>query len=182
MSEDANIDVSKASSMLRRLLNIASIFCLVLCMALMGMWAITNYRCLEVAGHLPFRQIIHISTMPGRVCVGWVTWQGTDRTPSDVSPWSITWHPPDFFYVHRRPNNPPGLIEGLGFVAIHNNVYGWVVRSPFWFLVLASGLLAMAFQVRWPVRFTLRRLFIVTTFLAVALGMFAWLDRPWIGK
>jgi hypothetical protein len=31
-------------------------------------------------------------------------------------------------------------------------------------------------------RFTLRTLFIATTFLAVVLGMVAWLDRAWIGK
>jgi hypothetical protein len=31
-------------------------------------------------------------------------------------------------------------------------------------------------------RFTLRSLFVVTTFLAVVLGMIAWLDRAWIGK
>ena len=34
----------------------------------------------------------------------------------------------------------------------------------------------------WPWRFTLRSLFIATTFLAVVLGMIAWLDRAWIGK
>ena len=42
--------------------------------------------------------------------------------------------------------------------------------------------LAMAFQLRWPSRFNLRSLFVVTTFLAVVLGMIAWLDRAWIGK
>ena len=34
----------------------------------------------------------------------------------------------------------------------------------------------------WPWRFTLRHLFIATTFLAIVLGMIAWLDWPWIGK
>jgi hypothetical protein len=34
----------------------------------------------------------------------------------------------------------------------------------------------------WPWRFNLRSLFIATTFLAVVLGMIAWLDRAWIGK
>jgi hypothetical protein len=53
---------------------------------------------------------------------------------------------------------------------------------PYWFLVLASGSLAMAFQLRRPWRFNLRSLFIATTFLAVVLGMIAWLDRAWIGK
>jgi hypothetical protein len=31
-------------------------------------------------------------------------------------------------------------------------------------------------------RFTLRSLFIVTTFLAAVLGMSAWLDHSWIGN
>jgi hypothetical protein len=45
-----------------------------------------------------------------------------------------------------------------------------------------SGSLAMLFRLRWPLRFTLRSLFIAMTFLAVVLGMIAWLDRAWIGK
>jgi hypothetical protein len=40
----------------------------------------------------------------------------------------------------------------------------------------------MLFQLRWPLRFNLRSLFIATTFLAVVLGLIAWLDRAWIGK
>ena len=40
----------------------------------------------------------------------------------------------------------------------------------------------MIFRFRWPLRFTLRSLFIATTFLAVVLGMIVWLDRAWIGK
>ena len=31
-------------------------------------------------------------------------------------------------------------------------------------------------------QFNLRSLFMATTFLAVVLGMIAWLDRAWIGK
>jgi hypothetical protein len=53
---------------------------------------------------------------------------------------------------------------------------------PFWFVTLLGGALAMVFQLRWPPwRFTLRSLFVLTTFLAVMLGMIAWLDRAWIG-
>jgi hypothetical protein len=63
---------------------------------------------------------------------------------------------------------------------VRQGTFGLVI--PYWFLVLASGLLAMAFRLRWPCRFTLRSLFIATTFLAFVLGMSAWLDRTWIGK
>jgi hypothetical protein len=56
------------------------------------------------------------------------------------------------------------------------------VVVPYWFLVLATGSLAMMFRIRWPWRFTLRSMFLATTFLAVVLGMVAWLDRSWIRK
>ena len=49
-------------------------------------------------------------------------------------------------------------------------------------LVLMSGSRTMIFQLRGHWRFTLRNLFIATTFLAVVLGMIAWLGRAWIGK
>ena len=64
----------------------------------------------------------------------------------------------------------------------HNNLTDGHNKSHAIFLLLASGSLAMIFRLRWPWRFTLRSLFIVTTFLAVVLGMIAWLDRAWIGK
>lgn len=56
------------------------------------------------------------------------------------------------------------------------------VIAPCLILVLTSGTLAMIFRMRWPCRFTLRSLFIVTTFLANVLGMIAWLDHSWVGK
>ena len=49
-------------------------------------------------------------------------------------------------------------------------------------LVFASGVLTVIFRWRWPWHFSLRSLFIATTFLAVVLGMIAWLDQAWIGK
>ena len=52
------------------------------------------------------------------------------------------------------------------------------VVLPYWLLVLATGSLAMLFRLRWPWRFNLRSLFIVTTLLAVVLGLM----RGWIGK
>ena len=47
---------------------------------------------------------------------------------------------------------------------------------------LTAGSLAMLLRIESPSRFSLRSLFIATTFLAVVLGMIAWLDRAWIGK
>jgi hypothetical protein len=70
-------------------------------------------------------------------------------------------------------------VAGFGIVN-YADAYG--IMIPYWFVVLTSGSLAMAFQLRWPLRFNLRSLFIATTFLAVVLGMKTWLVHPWIGR
>jgi hypothetical protein len=56
---------------------------------------------------------------------------------------------------------------------VYSAMDNFSVTLPYWFLVLTTGSLAMAFQLRWSPRFTLRTLFIATTFLAVVLGMVA---------
>jgi hypothetical protein len=135
--------------MLRRLLNIASIVCRVLCVALMVMWVRSKWR----DDSVDLTANAYVFSVAG--VVGYISWGGSPMP---------------------KPNS-----SFLGF-------YFWTsppkseCRVPYWFLVLTTGLLAMAFQLRWPPRFTLRTLFIATTFLAVVLGMSAWLDQWWIGK
>ena len=52
--------------MLRRLLNIASIVCLVLCVALMGMW-VRSYYVRTMHGRFTDAKRFSIATMPGRL-------------------------------------------------------------------------------------------------------------------
>jgi hypothetical protein len=162
--------------MTRRLLNIASVVCLVLCVALMGMWVRSYYILDALFGFPPGRQF-NIQSQPGRV---WLNQSLFPFPRPPGPPWSIdSVSRDDFEYIIPAPCQ--GLLTPMGF----GEVCSWTDQTvivPFWFLVLVSGLLAMAFQLRWPPRFTIRSLFIVTTFLAVVLGMIAWLDRAWIGK
>ena len=61
----------------------------------------------------------------------------------------------------------------------------YLPRSPLGLVATFIGtiiVLNTGYQWRWPWRFSLRTLFIVTTLLAVVLGLIAWLDRAWIGK
>ena len=97
-------------------------------------------------------------------------------------PWSVTSEPAENSKTHIKPKN-------FGFASYYFGQAGASAATPFvmivlplWFLVLPTGSLAMICQLRWPPRFTLRSLFIATTFLAIVLGMIAWLDRAWIGK
>jgi hypothetical protein len=168
--------------MLRRLLNIASIVCLVLCVALMGMW-VRSYQTLddELHGLLSHDQGFLVYSTQGELVLykGPVNSHGSPIT--NHWPWVVISGPGGSWFDFENTSQLQTVSNQLGF----GSSFSWAascLHLPDWFLVLASGLLAMAFQLRWPLRFTLRSLFIATTFLAVVLGMIAWLDRAWIVK
>jgi hypothetical protein len=161
--------------MLRRLLNIASIVCLVLCVALMGMWVRSFWRWDQLHGRLPNGESFNIGTLPGRL-----VFETNDAPPANW-PWGIFTQ-----VVQEKPQMFRGVEHQysawhLGFTAYQLQI-GSTLVLPFWFLVLTSGSLGMLLRMSWPPQFTLRNLFIATTFPAVVLGMIAWLDRAWIGK
>jgi hypothetical protein len=169
--------------MLRRLLNIASIVCLVLCVALMGMWVRSYCWYGHVGGSVTDTQVFLIETIPGRLHLI----RAELNKPDKDDPYSLLrkWRysseqigPLEF----QKPDAPHGYLAAIGFDWYSGRGRVSWLNVPFWSLVLTSGLLAMAIQLRWPPQFNLRSLFVVTTFLAVVLGMIAWLDRAWIGK
>jgi hypothetical protein len=167
--------------MLRRLLNVASIVCLVMCVALMGLW-VRSYRKIDWAtGPAADRQIYQIASALGRLNIFLNTFI-IGAAPTSLHPWSIRTvdaDPPSMMF-YRTPTSGSSLPD-LGFDARYFRTSG-NLQVPYWFLVFAMGSLAMLFQLRWPPQFTLRSMFIATTFLAIVLGMCAWLDHSWIGK
>jgi hypothetical protein len=145
----------------------------------MGMWVRSFYAHDMLKGHFGDKGAIMIYSIPGRL-VWYAGTPGTKDSPtSDMYPWSIT---SCAMGQIGSPLANQGLLNDLGLAAPALYIQVSLVMLPYWFLVLMSGSLAMLFQLRWPWRFTLRSLFIVTTFLAVVLGMIAWLDRALIGK
>ena len=165
--------------MLRRLLNIASIVCLVVCVALMAMW-VRSYQ-LSYGQQANVAAYHDVGTARGRLITCSVPFTVAGTMPNAAGGELFV------IYAGTRPDERFGL-EG----SVKNHGFGFwrspppaqisILMLPFWFLVLTSGLLAMIFRLRWPLRFNLRSLFIATTLLAVVLGMIAWLDRAWIGK
>jgi hypothetical protein len=171
---------------IRRLLNIASIVCLVLCVALMGMWVRSYYRCDELRGRITNTRVFSVDSMKGQLYVleTPIYLDNSPDTASDVWPWSVNSRTYDQEIVFTRPFAGPRVLHFKTRWGFDGDL-SWTSSTgtlPYWFLVLASGSLAMAFRLKWPLRFTLRGLFLVTTFLAVVLGLIAWLDRAWIGK
>ena len=168
--------------MTQRLLNVASIVCLVACVALMGLW-VRSYETLSDELHwylADYKGVLAFSTQ-GQVMfyVGPVM-EVYSRTAQHW-PWIILRGPNDNFFEFSLTSPLQTESNQFGF----GSSLSWTascLHLPDWFLVLATGLLAMAFQLRWPWRFGLRSLFIVTTFLAFVLRMIACLDRAWIGK
>jgi hypothetical protein len=137
--------------------------------ALMGMWmrSYSHHDYLRVAP-LGSRYLV-FSSIYGRLLVA-----ESDYNTATDSLWKMG-------TIKFGPDLPVLESGRLGFLTL-TSPGGSGVAVPFWFVVLSGGSLAMLFQVRWPPRFNLRHLFIPTTFLAIVLGMIAWLDRAWIGK
>jgi hypothetical protein len=157
----------------RRFLNIASIVCLIACVVLMSLWVRSYYWLDEIGGHFTNRQFFVVRSEPSRLLI--VVIEG----PSD-SPWSMDSRK---YGADFQPDRPAPSVEWDPIVMNHFFLSkSWAPSFSYWLLVLTTGSLAMAFRLRRPWRFTLRGLFVVTTFLAIALGMIAWLDRAWIGK
>jgi hypothetical protein len=171
--------------MLRRLLNIASIVCLVLCVALTGMWVRTYYPSQIIFRPSPTQYGFAVASAKGRISwsVGYLSKDDDRETIENYvdPPQRIDRRPIDRELL-LNPRLASGQLASSGFAQNRRGLYATVTMIPYWFLVLAIGSLAMMFQMKMPPQFNLRSLFVVTTFLAVVLGMIAWLDRAWIGK
>jgi hypothetical protein len=48
---------------------------------------------------------------------------------------------------------------------------------PYWFLVLMTAALAFTLKLKWPLRFSIRGLFVAVTMVAIVLGLVSVLDR-----
>jgi hypothetical protein len=167
--------------MRRRLLNIASIVCLLMTVALLGMWMRSYYRKDCVGGSISDTRVFAIETIPGRL---YLSATKLNR-PDENDPYRVLRHwrhrtEPIDSSEFQKPDAPQGYFAAVGFDWYLGRTAFLIL--PTWFLVLVCGCLAMGFQIRRPVQFRIRHLFIATTFLAVVLGMSAWLDRAWIGK
>jgi hypothetical protein len=160
--------------MLRRLLNIASIVCLVLCVVLMGMWVRSYHADDTLSGRLSAEHGFSIESIPGRL----ILFEGTG-----LYTWAIATVRAEGSKTHVKPKNFGFAVYYYGMAGTSAAAPFFMLVVPYWFLTLVSGSLAMLLRLRRPLRqFSLRSLFIATTFLAVVLGMIAWLDRAWIGK
>jgi hypothetical protein len=163
--------------MLRRLLNIASVVCLVACVALMGMWVRSCFRCDFVRGGLVSSYTVAISSIEGRFVLE--EWSANpSELRSGFSRWSMS---SSQDCADRQSSIPEGLLTPIGFTW-RRSWSSLILVLPYYFLVLITGSLSMLLRMPWPLHFTLRSLFIATTFLAIVLGMSAWLDSMWIGK
>jgi hypothetical protein len=171
--------------MFRRLLKIASILCIVACVASMAMW-VRSYRSKdEWRGNVVGDRKASIASSAGRISLNEAV---RDDAPSswrqewefeNGSPQS-RWKSPD---DPLQPRQSRPMANPVRKVPTHFGIGGYFswtdsqLKLPYWLLVLTCGSLAMIFQIRWPWHFTLRSLFIATTFLAIVLGMTACLDR-----
>ena len=153
--------------MCRRLLNIASIICLVLCVALIGMWVRSYFYWDALHGRFTDKKGFQISVLPGQLCFLTLTLHqpkvSTDwprRVSIDLtSNFSKSLLPPDddddeetpqkwrwqFQSALKRSCCRSGWIDSsLGFAAMtSSNLH--VIVVPIWFLVLVIGVPGLMF-------------------------------------
>jgi hypothetical protein len=155
--------------MTSRLLNVASIVCLVVCVALMGMWVRSYWR-IDAIGATSGHNDFVIGSERGVIFCGG---NGRFRTAITTGAWRIENDLPD-----------DGPLPQPSFLLFHFEYEqsGAEFLIPYWFLVLSTGLLSILVWYKRAWRFTLRDLLIVTTLLTIVLGMIVWLDRAQIGK
>jgi hypothetical protein len=164
------------ASMVRRLLNVASMIGFAVCVASTAMCLRSYFGWDQLRGHFSERMSFAVYTTPGRLVFlefgpSWPPW-----------PWERTSGPERDRAGFNAALSAHAPEKHIGWFTLRPSGSSFTVVVPFWILVLASGTVAMLLRMEWPPRFTIRHLFIVSTFLAFVLGMVAYLDRLWVGR
>jgi hypothetical protein len=157
---------------LRKLQIAFSAVCGVLCLLLIALWVRSYWRQEHVA--------VQVSpTMKAWTTyrTGWVMLRYTWTSPeSGTPPKKIGWEASSYIVAPQILAGKPNLAPPPGWsFKVHNypNIKGLTVRTPFWFLTLASflvTLLVAARRIRFT-RFSLRTLLIAAILVAVGLGL-----------
>jgi hypothetical protein len=160
--------------MARRLLNIASIVCLVLCVALMGMWVRSYWRDDGLVLGVTDKRGFIIGSMHGIVTLYYVRDVGdgvlSKLYVGSYLPGEAVWLPQE---------EVKSAVAGFRLLSYPN--HGTVLAMPHWFPLLLTGSLSAILWTKRPLRFTLLSLFMVTTILAILLGIITWLAR-WMDR
>jgi hypothetical protein len=148
--------------MSRRLFNIASVLCLVVCVALMTMWVRSDWRCDLIQVSLPNWNLVNVRSARGLVDFR----VKRDPMTEHISYWRVQNDPDDW--------NPEAK-SAFG-IQVFFDSKGSQLLVPFWKMVLTSGAVAMLLRIRGPRLFTEAGLIIAMAFVVLILAMRAWLD------
>ncbi|MEX0642938.1 MAG: hypothetical protein WD468_09575 [Pirellulales bacterium] len=132
----------------------------ILCVLLVLLWVRSYWAHDVLRGWVPIAGLLQYESTCNVVTL--------NITPSlHQSKW--TWHAKvpevhDYHWWFRHYANPP------------NQIPWYFIAAPHWFLVLITGLMAAATGFRLPLRlsYSLRTLLIITTLVAVVLGVAVW--------
>jgi hypothetical protein len=129
-----------------------SIVCGIACVLLIALWVRSYWNVDSIITKLGL-----ISSVEG----SFVSTSLFHLSPTDTHAWEFDEHSYEITF-------PESTFLGFHFVG---DTLGWVALVPQWFVVLAAVTLAAAPWLRWSKRFSLRTLLIVTTLVAVVLGL-----------
>ena len=147
-----------------RYLRIAfSVTCGIACVLLIVLWVRSHYRVDLFALQVTQSKYAGIASVPDAIGIG---------LPGGAAPAFWGSEPADgWLAVVTNANGTPW--SG----ATHFAVSDGGIFVPYWFGVLSTAILAALPWLQWSKRFSLRTLLIVTTLVAVVLGLIAWSIR-----
>jgi hypothetical protein len=164
LAQESHVKIFANNTPMRfRKLRIAwSAVCGILCLLLIVLWVRSFYRYALIEGPLAPGRALCASSIPGRFDL---TIYKNQRIQHHA--WTVA----SFEYYHELIVAIPEY-AGLGF-GLHSDRNSWGFYVPYWCPI--SVLVAVA-AIPWlrTLRFSLRTLLIVTTLLAVALGVAVW--------
>ena len=140
--------------------------CGIACMLLIALWVRTKFACDSVSGPLSTRNALIVTSRQGGIGVGIFynvappdTWRTYTSLPDTESSYS---YPTTF---------------GFGMLLSKHYHSSYIVRLPYWSLILVFGGIVVLTWKRGSPRFSLRTLLITISVAAAVLGVIVWQAR-----
>ena len=161
-----------------------SVCCGLVCVLLIVLW-VRSYWCVEIySGQISANRFVGIGILPGAIGGsiddGGISYRETLPTDKWLESTERTLSQVAVNQKRLKQTNPQKLKQLRPPLPLPSRIWGVAVFRtgqifvPFWFLFLLATTSAALPWVKWSNRFSLRTLLIVTTLVAVVLGLIAW--------
>jgi hypothetical protein len=145
-----------------------SVGCGVMCLLLIAMWVRSHYYLDECSTPISQTKWFGASSITGQL--SFFIGDLNPAIPIQAQDWGLESTNSSEWYARD-------VVHETDWDIIFDAFNSWTIWGPHWFLCLLSASLAVAPWLKWSNRFSLRTLLIVTTLVALALGLVVYAMR-----